>query len=120
MRSFSNLNDIRFSAYRTAMKLRTIQKRLCRRCSSFLQIFFFEFRYCLVDLTSLSDIISVFEEHQTMDSPSRNIEKYIDITEILYYLQAIFEKTANEYPQLINVLLTVDLTLNWLLNIYDL
>jgi hypothetical protein len=120
MRSFSNLNDIRFSAYRTAMKLRTIQKRLCRRCSSFLRIFFFEFRYCLVDLTSLSDIISVFEEHQTMDSPSRNIEKYIDITEILYYLQAIFEKTANEYPQLINVLLTVDLTLNWLLNIYDL
>jgi hypothetical protein len=120
MRSFSNLNDIRFSAYRTAMKLRTIQKRLCRKCSSFLQIVFFEFRYCLVDLTSLSDIISVFEEHQTMDSPSRNIEKYIDITEILYYLQAIFEKTANEYPQLINVLLTVDLTLNWLLNIYDL
>jgi hypothetical protein len=31
MRSFSNLNDIRFSAYRTAMKLRTLQKRLCRR-----------------------------------------------------------------------------------------
>jgi hypothetical protein len=30
MRSFSNLNDIRFSAYRTAMKLRTLQKRLCR------------------------------------------------------------------------------------------
>jgi dystrophin len=101
MRSFSELNDIRFSAYRTAMKLRTLQKRLC------------------LDLTSLSDIISVFEEHQTLDSPNRNIEKYIDITEIVYYLQSIFEKTANEYPQLINVILTVDLTLNWLLNIYD-
>ncbi|UJR26819.1 hypothetical protein I4U23_008132 [Adineta vaga] len=101
MRSFSNLNDIRFSAYRTAMKLRTLQKRLC------------------LDLTSLSDIISVFEEHQTIDSPNKNIDKYIDVTEILYYLQSIFEKTANEYPQLINVILTVDLTLNWLLNIYD-
>lgn len=31
MRSFSDLNDIRFSAYRTAMKLRTLQKRLCRK-----------------------------------------------------------------------------------------
>ncbi|CAF3869665.1 unnamed protein product [Rotaria sp. Silwood2] len=101
MRSFSNFNDIRFSAYRTAMKLRTLQKRLC------------------LDLTSLSDIISVFEEHQTIESPNKDIDKYVDITEILYYLQSIFEKTSNEYPQLINVTVTVDLALNWLLNIYD-
>lgn len=72
-----------------------------------------------MDLTSLSDIISVFEEHQTMDSMNRNIDKFIDVTEMLEYLQSIFEKTANEYPQMINVILTVDLTLNWLLNIYD-
>ncbi len=39
--------------------------------------------------------------------------------EILDYLQKIFEKTANKYPQLINIILTIDLTLNWLLNIYD-
>ena len=74
----------------------------------------------LVDITSLSDIISVFEEHQTIDSSNQNnIDKYIDITEILYYLQSIYEKTSHEYPQLINVILAVDLTLNWLLNIYD-
>ena len=30
MRSFSSFNDVRFSAYRTAMKLRALQKRLCR------------------------------------------------------------------------------------------
>ena len=30
MRSFSNFNDVRFAAYRTAMKLRALQKRLCR------------------------------------------------------------------------------------------
>ena len=72
-----------------------------------------------MDLTSLSDIISVFEDHQTLDSPNRNIDKYIDINDMLNYLQLIFEKTSNEYPQLINVVLTVDLTLNWLLNIYD-
>lgn len=73
----------------------------------------------LVDLTSLSDIISVFEEPSTIDSPMRNLEKYIDVNEILNYLQMIFDKTAKEYPQMINVILTVDLTLNWLLNIYD-
>ncbi len=69
----------------------------------------------LVDLTSLSDIISVFEEQETTDSLNRNL----DVIEILDYLQKIFEKTSNDYPQLINVILTVDLTLNWLLNIYD-
>ena len=72
-----------------------------------------------MDLTSLSDIISVFEDHQTLDSPNHNIDKCIDINDMLNYLQLIFEKTSNEYPQLINVVLTVDLTLNWLLNIYD-
>ncbi|CAF1362738.1 unnamed protein product [Adineta steineri] len=97
MRSFASFNDIRFSAYRTAMKLRALQKRLC------------------LDLTSLSDIISVFEEYEITDALNKNI----DVIEILNYLQKIFEKTSNEYPQLINVIVTVDLTLNWLLNIYD-
>jgi hypothetical protein len=69
----------------------------------------------LVDLTSLNDIICVLEEEELTDS----MEKTIDITEIVNYLQRIFEKTANKYPQLINVILTVDLTLNWLMNIYD-
>jgi hypothetical protein len=61
-----------------------------------------------VDLTSLSDIINVFETNEIIDP----LNKTIDITEILDYLQRIFEKSLNEYPQLINVILTVDLTLN--------
>lgn len=77
-------------------------------------------RFLLVDLTSLSDVISVFEEHQTIDSRTMNLDKYIDVSEILIYLKAIFDKTANEYPQMINVVSTIDFALNWLLNIYDL
>ncbi len=69
----------------------------------------------LVDLTSLSDIINVFEGNEIIDS----LNKTIDIIEIINYLQKIFDKTSNKYPQLINVILTIDLTLNWLLNIYD-
>jgi len=49
-----------------------------------------------------------------------NLDRYIDVSEILIYLKAIFDKTANEYPQMVNVVSTIDLTLNWLLNIYDL
>ncbi len=78
----------------------------------FLEIFY---AIILVDLTSLSDIISVFEGNKIIDSLNKNI----DLMEILDYLYKIFSKTANQYPQLINVILTVDLTLNWLLNIYD-
>lgn len=39
MRSFANYNDIRLSAYRTAMKLRSLQKRLCRMYSYLLRSF---------------------------------------------------------------------------------
>lgn len=34
MSSLADLNEVRFSAYRTAMKLRTVQKRLCREYSA--------------------------------------------------------------------------------------
>jgi len=84
-------------------------------CSIFSIDLFKSYVIILVDLTSLSDIISVFEEQETIDSLNRNL----DVIEILDYLQKIFEKASNDYPQLINVILTVDLTLNWLLNIYD-
>jgi len=80
--------------------------------------FFFDYLIefiILVDLTSLSDIINVFEGNEIIDS----LNKTIDIIEIINYLQKIFDKTSNKYPQLINVILTIDLTLNWLLNIYD-
>ena len=63
----------------------------------------------------MSDIIGIFEGQERVDSLNKNI----DLTEILEYLQKIFEKTAQEYPQLVNVIVAVDLTLNWLLNIYD-
>lgn len=69
----------------------------------------------LVDLTSLSNIIGVFNENPIGDS----LNKTVEITEILDYLQKIFERTSNENPQIVNVISTVDLALNWLLNIYD-
>jgi hypothetical protein len=57
----------------------------------------------------------VFDEEKVDNA----LEKMIDIDDILHLLHKIFERTANKCPQLIQVIPTVDLTLNWLLNIYD-
>ena len=53
-KSFTNLNDIRYSAYRTAMKLRTLQKRLWRKLKKKTQtiLFLIEF-YLFFKLTLL-------------------------------------------------------------------
>ena len=40
MNSLSELNEVRFSAYRTALKLRTVQKRICCECLIILYILF--------------------------------------------------------------------------------
>lgn len=37
MNSLTEFNEVRFSAYRTAMKLRTVQKRMCRKYKLTLQ-----------------------------------------------------------------------------------
>lgn len=63
----------------------------------------------------MNDVRSVFDAHKIDDGMYRMIE----ISDILHYLHEIFNKTAEKYPQLIQVIPTIDLTLNWLLNIYD-
>ena len=45
--------------------------------------------------------------------------RMIEINDVLQFLREIFSRTAEKFPQLIQVIPTVDLTLNWLLNIYD-
>ncbi|KOB78866.1 Dystrophin, isoforms A/C/F/G/H [Operophtera brumata] len=76
MNSLADLNEVRFSAYRTALKLRTVQKALCTICQ--------------IDLRS-----------------DRNNEHFV------------FQVIAAENPSLVNVPLCLDLSINWLLNVYD-
>ena len=69
----------------------------------------------LVDIVTLQMAIDAFDGHGLR---GRN-DKLIDVGEMIECLSSVFEKAAESHPELVNVPLAVDLTLNWLLNVYD-
>lgn len=91
------MNEVRFSAYRTALKLRAIQKRLC------------------LDQVSISAASEAFDLHGLR---AQN-DKIIDIADMVLVLRAIYGAIASQEGSTIDVPLSVDLGLNWLLNVYD-
>ncbi|GFY61164.1 hypothetical protein TNIN_448301 [Trichonephila inaurata madagascariensis] len=97
MDSLAELNDIRYSAYRTAMKLRTVQKRVC------------------LDMVNMNNAINAFDQHGLR---AQN-DKLISVPEMITCLSTIYEGIATENNSLINIPLSLDLCLNWLLNLYD-
>ena len=94
MKSLSDLNDIRFSAYRTAMKLRAVQKRL-----------FF-------DQVQMTTAIESFDRHGLR---AQN-DKLIDIPDMTTVLHSLFV-TLDQID--IDMPLLLDLSINWMLNVYD-
>ncbi|XP_054164235.1 dystrophin-like [Oppia nitens] len=97
LNSLSEFNEVRYSAYRTAMKLRTVQRRLC------------------LDLVPLESLILAFDEFGLR---AQN-DKLITVSEMISCLQNVYEGIAVEHSTLVNVPLCIDLCLNWLLNLYD-
>lgn len=97
MKTLAEFNEVRFSAYRTGLKLRTVQKRLC------------------LDLVSIEDLMTLFDQHGLR---AQN-DKLISVPEMISCLQNIFEGTAIDHSSLVNIPLSIDLCLNWLLNLYD-
>ncbi|CAG9768578.1 unnamed protein product [Ceutorhynchus assimilis] len=91
------LNEVRFSAYRTALKLRAIQKKLC------------------LDLVNLSTVSEAFDLHGLR---AQN-DKILDVADMILVLRAIYTNLAAQDSNLIDVPLCVDMALNWLLNVYD-
>uniref|UniRef100_A0A8C4S8C0 Dystrophin n=1 Tax=Erpetoichthys calabaricus TaxID=27687 RepID=A0A8C4S8C0_ERPCA len=94
--SLADLNNVRFSAYRTAMKLRRLQKALC------------------LDLLGLSAACDAFDQHNLKQN-----EQLMDILQIINCLTTIYDRLEQENNNLVNVPLCVDMCLNWLLNVYD-
>ncbi|KAL7035147.1 hypothetical protein ACKWTF_008245 [Chironomus riparius] len=92
MKSLSDLNDIRFSAYRTAMKLRTVQKKL-----SF-------------DKIQMNVAIERFDIHGLRGQN----DKLIDIADMTTVLHSLYV-TVDQ----IDMPLLLDLAINWILNVYD-
>ncbi|XP_048351416.1 dystrophin isoform X1 [Sphaerodactylus townsendi] len=94
--SLADLNNVRFSAYRTAMKLRRLQKALC------------------LDLLSLSATCDALDQHNLKQN-----DQPMDILQIINCLTTIYDRLEQEHNNLVNVPLCVDMCLNWLLNVYD-
>lgn len=91
------LNEVRFSAYRTALKLRAIQKKLC------------------LDMVTINAASEAFDLHGLR---AQN-DKILDVADMVLVLRAIYGNIAALEPNLVDVPLCVDLALNWLLNVYD-
>ncbi|XP_039649502.1 dystrophin isoform X29 [Perca fluviatilis] len=94
--SLADLNNVRFSAYRTAMKLRRLQKALC------------------LDLLSMPMACEVFDQHGLKQN-----EQLLDISQLVTCLTSLYQQLEQSHSHLVNVPLCVDMCLNWLLNVYD-
>ncbi|XP_051486412.1 dystrophin-related protein 2 isoform X2 [Apus apus] len=94
--TLADLNNIKFSAYRTAMKLRRVQKAL------------------RLDMVTLATALEIFNEHDLQPS-----ERAMDVVEVIHCLTALYERLEEERGILVNVPLCVDMSLNWLLNVFD-
>ncbi|XP_022094793.1 dystrophin-like [Acanthaster planci] len=96
--SLGELNAVKFSAYRTAMKLRKLQKALC------------------FDLLSMNSADRIFQQHDILASCT---DRTLDVNEIITFLTIVYEAIAVDHPTLVVVPQCVDMCLNWLLNVYD-
>uniref|UniRef100_A0A8C2XJX3 Dystrophin n=1 Tax=Cyclopterus lumpus TaxID=8103 RepID=A0A8C2XJX3_CYCLU len=94
--SLADLNNVRFSAYRTAMKLRRLQKALC------------------LDLLSMPIACEVFDQQGLKQN-----EQLLDIPLLVTCLTSLYQRLEQSHSHLVNVPLCVDMCLNWLLNVYD-
>uniref|UniRef100_A0A8C5BUR3 Dystrophin related protein 2 n=1 Tax=Gadus morhua TaxID=8049 RepID=A0A8C5BUR3_GADMO len=94
--ALADLNNIKFSAYRTAMKLRRVQKAL------------------RLDLVALGSLAEVFREQDLQQG-----EHVMDVVEVIHSLTALYERLEEERAVAVNIPLCVDMCLNWLLNVYD-
>ncbi|XP_041694077.1 dystrophin-related protein 2 [Coregonus clupeaformis] len=95
--ALADLNNIKFSAYRTAMKLRRVQKAL------------------RLDLLRLVSVVDVFREQDLQHG-----EHVMDVVEMIHALTGLYERLEEERRAIVvNIPLCVDMCLNWLLNVYD-
>ncbi|KAL5273223.1 hypothetical protein ACFFRR_000158 [Megaselia abdita] len=92
MKSLADLNEIRFSAYRTAMKLRSVQKHLA------------------LDRIPMTVAIESFDRHGLR---AQN-DKVIDIPDMTTVLHSLYV-TVDQ----VDLALMLDLAINWVLNVYD-
>ena len=98
MESLLEMNTVKFSVYRMALKLRKVQQKLC------------------LDLLDLKSALVAFNAHGLTKDKHDSL---IKVPQMVVVLTSIYEALHEEEPEEIEVALCVDLCLNWLLNVYD-
>ncbi|XP_025722002.1 utrophin isoform X12 [Callorhinus ursinus] len=94
--TLADLNNVRFSAYRTAIKIRRLQKALC------------------LDLLELNTTNEVFKQHKLNQN-----DQLLSVPDVINCLTTTYDGLEQMHKDLVNVPLCVDMCLNWLLNVYD-
>ncbi|XP_066299566.1 dystrophin-like isoform X2 [Branchiostoma lanceolatum] len=97
LEQLDGLNDIKYAAYRMAMKLRAIQKR------------------CDLHFVDLKTVVSIFERHHLRG----HRDSVVDVMDLYDIISDIFVMSNKDRPDFIDIELASDLTLNWILNVYD-
>uniref|UniRef100_A0A3B4BKW7 ZZ-type domain-containing protein n=1 Tax=Pygocentrus nattereri TaxID=42514 RepID=A0A3B4BKW7_PYGNA len=95
--SMADLSEIRFSAYRTAMKLRRVQKALNSL------------------VAELQSDVGVMQGSEVTGSGSGVVE----VQEVVDSLTSLYEHMEQEKGMMVDIPLCVDMCLNWLLSVYD-
>ncbi|XP_053146646.1 utrophin isoform X4 [Hemicordylus capensis] len=94
--SLADLNNVRFSAYRTAIKIRRLQKALC------------------LDLLDLNTTNEAFKQHKLNQN-----DQLLTVQDVVSCLTTIYGGMEEKHKDLVDVPVCVDMCLNWLLNVYD-
>lgn len=96
MDDLTELNDIYYAAYRTSIKLRTIQQALFLNC---------------IHITNMCKIFDTFDFAN---------EVLVQIPEMVAIFRRIYEDISAKVTPIVNFGLVIDMALNWVLNLYDL
>ncbi|XP_055333361.1 dystrophin-like isoform X2 [Paramacrobiotus metropolitanus] len=97
MSAVNDVNKIRFSAYRTAAKLRIVQRKL------------------YLDLLPLKEAAEIFDKCGLRAQNAATL----DCSAAVDCLMMVYERLNEENPNRINFALAIDVCLNWLLNCHD-
>ena len=65
------------------------------------------------------DIKDAIEAFDKLGFKGSQNERNLDTTQVIQCLNKLFQPACKQNPQLIDLVLAVDLTLNWLLSVYD-
>ena len=113
-----NLDAIRFSVYRTACKLRFIQRRSNRK-SSLMCVFFKKDEIILVKIVILIDLWNVIESFREFHLSQVAVSRMVSLQQLGELLTGLFGDLNKRLPQQICVEYSASTVMSWLAATFD-